>query len=473
MASEIKLPELGENLESGEVLDVKVAEGDTVTEGQTLLELEAEKSTVEVPSPQAGKLARLLVKKGDQIKVGQTICVIEGPSGQNGGAKAAPARTAETTKTPPAEPDSPPSTKRAEIAEPAPEEAQEVREKAQQDAPARPTAAPAHEETPPKTDGDRARPAPPVKQPQAPAMPAARPSGNAVETVPAGPATRRLARELGVDLNQVQGSGRGGRVTEEDVKSYVRQLASGVAAHGFSVQAPPLPDFERWGPVERKPLEAIRRRTAEQMSLAWNVIPHVTQHDEADITDLDAFRRQQEGTGPRLTVTAFALRAAANALKQFPQFNSSIDLAGGQLILKRYYHIGVAVDTERGLLVPVIRDVDKKSVRELAQELADMAERARQRKLSADEMRGATFTITNLGSIGGTGFSPIVNYPQVAILGLSRARLQPVIRDGQVVPRLVLPVSLSYDHRVIDGADAARFTRRLAEMFENPLLMLL
>jgi pyruvate dehydrogenase E2 component (dihydrolipoamide acetyltransferase) len=224
-------------------------------------------------------------------------------------------------------------------------------------------------------------------------------------------------------------------------------------------------------------LESVRRRTAEQMAVAWNQIPHVTQNDEADVTDLDAFRRQQDAKGkdvkPRLTVTAFALKAAAILLKQMPQFNSSLDLAGGQLITKKYVHIGVAVDTDRGLLVPVLRNVDQKSVHELALELGDIAERARQKKLPVDEMRGGTFTITNLGGIGGTGFTPIVNWPEVAILGMSRAKMAPVFRDGQFVPRLMLPLSLSYDHRVIDGADAARFTRKLADMLEKPMLMLL
>jgi pyruvate dehydrogenase E2 component (dihydrolipoamide acetyltransferase) len=209
------------------------------------------------------------------------------------------------------------------------------------------------------------------------------------------------------------------------------------------------------------------------VSLSWSLIPHVTQHDLADISDLEAFRKEREGRGPKLTVTAFALKASAIALKQFPQFNSSLDLAAGQLILKRYCHIGVAVDTERGLLVPVVRDVDRKSVHELAQELADLAERTRQKKIQLDDLRGGTFTISNLGGIGGTAFTPIINYPEVAILGLSRSRSQPVVRDGQMVPRLLLPLSLSYDHRVIDGADAARFTRRVAEMLEQPLLMLL
>jgi pyruvate dehydrogenase E2 component (dihydrolipoamide acetyltransferase) len=282
-----------------------------------------------------------------------------------------------------------------------------------------------------------------------------------------------LARELGVDLTHVPGSAPGGRITPEDVKAFVRQQEAQPAARGPGLQPPPLPDFERWGPVERRPMDAVRRKTAEQMSLAWSLIPHVTQHDQADITDLEAFRKQQDGRGPKLTITAFALKAVAIALQQFPQFNASIDTKAAQLIWKRYYHVGIAVDTERGLVVPVLRDVDKKSVLELAEELNAAAERTRQRKIQAEELRGGTFTITNLGGIGGTGFTPIVNYPEVAILGLSRSRLQPVVHEGHIVPRLILPLSLSYDHRVIDGADAARFTRRLAEMLEKPLEMLL
>ena len=234
-----------------------------------------------------------------------------------------------------------------------------------------------------------------------------------------------------------------------------------------------MPDFEKWGAIEKKPLEGIRKKTAEQMSVAWSLVAHVTHHDRADITDLEAFRKQQEAQGTRLTVTAFALKAVAIALQQFPQFNSSLDLASGQLVLKRYYHLGVAVDTDRGLLVPVIRDVDKKSVQDVGKEMSDLAERARQKKVSIEDMRGGTFTITNLGGIGGTAFTPIVNWPEVAILGLSRSRLEPVYRNGQLAPRLLLPLSLSYDHRVLDGADAARFVRRLVEMLENPFLMLL
>jgi pyruvate dehydrogenase E2 component (dihydrolipoamide acetyltransferase) len=283
-----------------------------------------------------------------------------------------------------------------------------------------------------------------------------------------------LAREWGIDLLQVPGSGRGGRVTEADVKRFVKQLATGPAVPiAAATVAPPLPDFSKFGPVERQRLSGVRKATAKQMALAWGLIPHVTQHDLADITDLEAFRKQQDGKGPKLTMTAFALKAVAVALRQYPQFNSSLDLAAGQLVLKRYHHLGVAVDTEQGLLVPVLRDVDKKSIHELAGELTAVAERARKREIGPDDLSGGTFTITNLGGIGGTSFTPIVNYPEVAILGMSRARLEPVVKDGVVVSRLLLPLSLSYDHRVIDGADAARFTRGIAQLLEQPLLMLL
>jgi pyruvate dehydrogenase E2 component (dihydrolipoamide acetyltransferase) len=442
MATEIKLPALGEKLDEGDVLDVRVKPGDTVSKGQALLEIEAEKSTVEVPSPMDGKITEVRVSKGDRVKVGQVLCLIEGTAAETKEAAAAP---------PVREAPKEPETRPAKAAPPAPEK----------------TAAVAVATAPP---GDGRKPEPsPVKR-----------DGAAPGKLPlAGPATRRLARELGVDLNRVPGTAPGGRVSEEDIKVFVRQIASGggesitPTAPIAPTATPALPDFSRWGAVEKKPLDGIRRATAAQMSLAWSTIPHVTQHDLADVTDLDAFRREQDGKGPKLTVTAFALKAAAIVLQQFPQFNASLDSGAGQLILKRYYHIGVAVDTERGLLVPVIRDVDQKSVQQLAQELGDIADKARQKKITREEMQGGTFTITNLGGIGGTAFTPIVNWPEVAILGMSRSRLQPVVRDGKVEPRLLLPLSLSYDHRVIDGAAAARFTRRLADLLEKPLLMLL
>ena len=431
MAEEIKLPALGENVAEGDVVDVKVKVGDDVKEGQALAEVEAEKSTVEVPSPLAGRIAQILIKRGDKVKTGQTLMTLDGA---NGKPAAAPAQaSAPKTGTAPQEATQP----APDVKPPPPAEAK---------APAPPPAAPAP-------------------------MPAATPASEDA-IVPAGPATRGLAREWGIDLGQVPGSGPKGRVTQDDVKQFVRALASG-GGGGVRAAAMHLPNFAQWGPVEYKPFDSIRRKTAEQVVLAWTTVPHVTQHDSADVTEIEAFRKQQEGKGPKLTVTAFVLKACAILLKQMPQFNASLDLAKGQLVLKNYCHLGVAVDTERGLLVPVLRDVDKKSVHEIGKEMAELAERARLKKISADDMRGGSFTISNLGGIGGTGFTPIVNYPEVAILALSRARLQPVYRDGQFVPRLILPLSLSYDHRVIDGADAARFTRRLGEMLENPLVMLL
>jgi pyruvate dehydrogenase E2 component (dihydrolipoamide acetyltransferase) len=449
MASEIKLQALKENVDTVEVNAVRVAPGDVVAKDQTLLEVQADKAALDVPSPVAGRVTQVLVKPGDQVKIGQTYCIIDGGNGE-AATPAAPAR--EKAKEKEKEPDAGPARTAEQVIGRFEEETEE------------PTAAE-------RRGIEKALP------PKPPAFERHVPGPNE-RVVPAGPATRRLARELGIDLRQVRGTGRHGRVLEEDVKEYVRQLASGpppvaLPAPGGAAQAPPLPDFSEWGPVDAQPLGAVRKATARQMALAWGLVPHVTQHDLADVTDLDAFRKQQDGKGPKLTVTAFVLKAAVILLRELPHFNSSLDLANNRLVLKRYYHVGVAVDTEGGLLVPVIRDVDKKSIHQLAAELTATAERARQRKLDAAELRGGTFTITNLGGIGGTAFTPIVNYPEVAILGLSRSRLEPVVRGGQVVPRLMLPLSLSYDHRVIDGAAAARFTRRLAEMLANPLLMLL
>jgi pyruvate dehydrogenase E2 component (dihydrolipoamide acetyltransferase) len=436
MATEIKLPMLSESVSEGAVLELRVKEGSAIKEGETLLVVEAEKSTVEVPSPVTGKLSKWLVKKGEVVKAGQTLARAEAGDGQP--AKPTPKAEQKPEKEPP---------KAAKEAEPKVESPPEPARKT--------TAATASKPAPTDTNGrhgDGPR------------------SGGDGHLVPAGPATRRLARKLGVDLERVPGSGPRGRITQDDVIAFSQQRAQPLVA-GVSA-APALPDFAKWGPVEPQNLQLIRRKTAEQMSLAWSQIPHVTQHDLADVTDLEAFRKTQDGKGPKLTVTAFALKAVAVALKAFPHVNASLDVGASRLILKHYYHIGVAVDTERGLLVPVIRDVDRKSVRVLAAELTDIAEKARQGKLPIEDMKGGTFTITNLGGIGGVGFTPIVNWPEVAILGLSRARLEPVVKDGQVHPRLMLPLSLSYDHRVVDGADGARFTRRVAAMLENPLLML-
>ena len=293
--------------------------------------------------------------------------------------------------------------------------------------------------------------------------------------VPAAPSVRRFARELGIDITDVSGSGAGGRITSEDVKEHVK--AQLVRSSGGAQQAPALPDFSRWGEVSFEEMTSIRRITAEQMARAWRTVPQVTQHDLADITDIEDLRAHYqariEAKGGKLTLTAILVKVAAAALRVFPNLNASIDMENTRIVRKHYVHIGVAVDTERGLLVPVIRDADRKSIAVIARELDDLAQRARNRKLLPDEMQGATFTISNLGGIGGTAFSPIVNWPEVAILGVSRGRTQPQWRDGQWHPRLMLPLSLSYDHRLVDGADAARFTRWIAEALERPLLLLL
>lgn len=416
MPVDITLPDLGENIAEGGVLEIRVKPGDTIGEGDTIVVIEAEKSTVEVPAGVNGTIQEVLVKKGDMVKPGAVL-----------------ARAEVGAVVPKPEP-----AKTEVKVEPKPDKVTVP-----------PRQSPGH-----GRNGDNS-----------PAHPPRFTAGN---FLPAGPATRRLARKLGIDLARVHGSGPRGRITQDDVIALAQHTGGGGTV---AVAAPPLPDFTKWGEIENRPLEVIRRKTAEQMSVAWTQVPHVTQHDLADVTDLDAFRRAQEGE-PKLTVTAFVLKACAVALRAFPHFNASLDTASNQLVVKRYIHIGVAVDTDRGLVVPVIRDADQKSIRQLAADLADIADRARHRKISVEDMRGGSFTVSNLGGIGGTAFTPIVNWPEVAILGLSRARLEPVVRDGAVVPRLMLPLSLSYDHRVIDGADGARFCRRIAAMLENPMLLL-
>ena len=422
MSIEFKLQALKENVEIVEVNAIKVNVGDIVTKDQPLVEVQADKAALEVPSPAAGKITQILIKQGDQVKIGQLIFVID-PAGSG---------AAVASSSPP----------------PVPQKT--------------PVVAPTHAPAPVSVATATAtatKTAPIVL------------SHDNNKVIPAGPSTRRIARELGVDLGHVPGTGRHGRVSEDDVRSFVRGSGSN-GSSGGSISVPPLPRFEDFGTVERQPMSAIRRATAKQMSLSWSIVPHVTQSDLSDITDFEAFRKSQT-KGPKFTISAFAMKAVVVLLKEYPVFNSSIDVAGNQIIHKKFYNIGVAVDTENGLLVPVIRDVDKKSIAELAEELTSIAERARQRKLDSKDLTGGTFTITNLGGIGGTGFTHIVNYPEVAILGISRGRLEPVVHNGEIVPRLMMPLSLSYDHRVIDGAIAARFTRRLAEMLENPYQLLI
>jgi pyruvate dehydrogenase E2 component (dihydrolipoamide acetyltransferase) len=447
MPTDFTLPELGENIAGGDVVRVLVAAGDSVKKDQPVLELETDKATIEVPSSVSGTVKEVRIKQGERVKVGQVVLTLD-----NGAAPAQDSAKAATADQPKVQPAA------------APEEgglSQEVPAAVASSAPA-PEAKPKRGEVVDIRGGARNAPA---AQPQA----EAEPQGPAA---PAAPSVRRLARELGVDIRRVAGSGPAGRISADDLQAFVRNaLAGGVPAGAPSS----LPDFSKWGEVERKAMSNIRRKTAEHLTHAWNAIPHVTQHDKADITALEALRKQYspqaEKAGGKLTMTAIALKIVAGALRKFPQFNSSIDIARNEIVYKKSIHVGVAADTERGLLVPVIRDVDRKGIIQLAAELGAASDRARAGKLSLDDMQGGGFTITNLGGIGGTSFTPIVNWPEVAILGISRGAREPVYVDGAFEPRLMLPLSLSYDHRVIDGADAARFLRWVAEAFEQPFVM--
>jgi pyruvate dehydrogenase E2 component (dihydrolipoamide acetyltransferase) len=428
--TEIKLPALGEGIEGGTIVAVAVKQGDAVKQGQELLTIETDKASVPMPAPADGTVVELRVKPGDKVNIGAVLAVL---SGQKASAPAAGAPKAAAT-------------------EPAHAVAQEPAPTATATAP------------------------PPSK----PSAGNGQGNGRGGPPVPAGPATRRLARELGVDLHEITGSARGGRVTIDDVKTFVKkrvtQPAPAAVAAGTPA-LPPLPDFSKYGPVEKRPVSNLRRKIAENLTLAWHAAPTVTQFDLADITELEAGRKRiVEGLpkgSPKVTMTVLAIKAVVSALKEFSAFNSSLDLALGVQVFKQYFHVGIAVDTERGLVVPVIRDADKKSIRDLAREVAELAEKARAGKLTIEEMRGGTFTITNLGGIGGTAFSPIINYPEVAILGMARSSLQPVVREGKVEARLMLPLCLTYDHRVIDGADGARFTTRLAQLFSDPIRLLM
>jgi len=427
MSRPFVLPDLGEGLVEAEIVRVLVKEGETIAEDAPLLEVETDKAQVEIPSPMAGRIEKVHVAPHQTVRVGEVLVTFA-----DGAA--------------PATADRAPSTARS----------------------ARPQTSP-------------------------PPSPPSRPvSSERQGPVPATPSTRRLARELGVDLRSVRGSGPGGRVLDEDVRAAAARPAGhdGAAAAPAApregparplarvgLEPPPLPSFEQWGPVERQPLSHLRRTIAERMALSAALIPHVTHFDRADITELDALiRRNLEPArerGVTLTLTSFLLKATALALREHPVFNASLDADAGELIVKRYHHLGVAVAMERGLIVPVIRDVDRKPLMELARELAALAQRVRDGKATLDDLRGGTFTITNLGALGGTGAIPIINYPEVGILGVARAREEAVVRDGQIVLRLMLPLSLTFDHRVADGADGARFASDIVRRLERPDQLLL
>jgi pyruvate dehydrogenase E2 component (dihydrolipoamide acetyltransferase) len=422
MAKEFKLPDLGEGIHEGEVLAVRVSVGQAVKEGDIILEVETDKAAVEIPSPYTGTVLEILVKPGDTIKVGQVLMTFSAPGEKTA---AAPEPAAAVPKA-------------ATVPEPAAAASQ--------------------------APGPRQGP------------------------VPASPATRRLAREMGVDLALVPPSGAVGLVSADDVRAFAargKAMEAPAVARPQPVAASPaptpdrtpeLPDFSKWGPVERVPLRSIRRATAKQMSLAWSRIPHVNSQDYVDVTRLEVFRRKHkkdiEALGGRLTFTVFALKAAATALKAHPRMNASLDTAAGEIVLKKHYHIGVAVNTEEGLVVPVVRDVDNKSIKELAVELHALVQRAHARKIGLEEFQGGTFTITNAGALGGWTFAPIINHPQVAILGLGQGRLKPAVVRGEkgltIAARLIMPAVLCIDHRVLDGADAVNFLKIFKRIMADP-----
>ena len=460
---EFKVPELGENVEQGDVTRVLVKVGDTISLEQPVVELETDKATIEVPSSVAGVVKDIKVKAGDKVKVGAVILTVDEASTSVGtGNGATPAAVAAP------QPEAKPEPRQQEKA------AEKVVAMPRRDAP--PLPAPAPEPPAPAAQAMASQGRAPAAQPRTEAGPAA----------PASPSVRRLAREIGVDINEVHGTGHGGRISDEDVKEHARRILSSVPSTalgaGGAIARPaggpasvPLPDFEKWGPIERQPMTNIRRKTAEHLSHAWNTIPHVTQFDKADITPMEElrakFRKQVEQAGGNLTVTAVLVKVLAAAVRQFPQFNSTLDVENSAIVYKKYINIGVAVDTEFGLLVPVIRNAEQKNITQIAVELHQLSEKARAKKLSLDEMSGGGISISNLGGIGGTYFTPIVNWPEVAILGVSRGIIEPAWRDGKFEPRQLLPLSLSYDHRAIDGADAMRFLRWVVQAIEQPFLL--
>ncbi len=427
---EMALPELGENIDSADVLNVLVKSGDMIEKDQSILEIETDKATIEIPATVSGKVVEVLIKSGEKAKVGQTLIKVETGDASEIVTETKSAKEEVKAKVIPLQP---------------------VEQKAEA----------------PK--GERESILPYERDQQPPVLKGA---------APAAPSVRRMARELGIDINQVPGSGPAGRISMEDVKAFVKKLSEGkISAPSVGIKQEPLPDFAKFGAVDRKPMSNIRAKTAEHLSYAWSSIPHVTQHDNADITELEkirkAFNPKIEKAGGKLTVTSILLKVVTSALKIFPQFNSSIDMEKKEIIYKKYFNVGVAVDPEHGLTVPVLKNVDQKNLIALSVELNTIAEKARIRKTSLEELQGGCFTITNLGGIGGTAFTPIINSPEVAILGVSRSSQQPVFIDGKFEPRLILPLSLSYDHRIIDGADAARFLRWVCEALEQPMKILI
>ncbi|MUP45959.1 biotin/lipoyl-binding protein [Gramella sp. BOM4] len=453
MAEEIKIPQISEGVEKATVNEVLVSEGDQIEKDQSLIVVESDKASVEIPSPKAGTVETIKVSEGDEVEVGDVILTLEvsgGDSEENSEEKSGKKEDSQEGQEEATENDSEDSKskksgkKQEETSEDEEEKADEEDKSGKEEKPGK------------SSEKDKEDPS----------------KSGTGENVPAAPGVRRFARELGVDISQVSGSGEGGRISREDVKAHAK---GGGQKQTTSLSK--LPDFSEFGETEVKKLSGIRTATAENTSAAWKEIPHVFQFEEADISGIEEFmekhKEKAEKAGGKLSITAILIKIAATALQRFPKFNASVDMENEQMILKKYVNIGVAVDTEKGLLVPVIRDVDKKGLIEIARELVELAEKAREGKLDPDSMKGGNFSISNLGGFGGTNFTPIIYHPQVAILGVSRAAKKPVYVDGNLEPRNILPLSLSYDHRLIDGAEGVQFLHWIAKALEDPYEALL
>ncbi|PLW98710.1 MAG: branched-chain alpha-keto acid dehydrogenase subunit E2 [Marinilabiliales bacterium] len=430
MIKEIKLPEIADNIDVATVVSIHVSVGDTVSQDESIAEMESDKAVFDLPTDTAGTIKEIKVKEGDEVKVGQVVLTVD--TGDGGEEKE--------------EKDEEKSEAKAEVKEKIESEEKDEVEDQEEEI-----------EEKEKEEEDK------EEEPK-----------SSKKEVAASPSVRRLARELGVEIHKVEGTGPYNRISAEDVKAHAKSI---IQQSGDKVTVKDdyeLPDFSKYGDIERQPMDKIRKITADNMTASWQTIPHVFQFDKADVTNLETFRKKYEKVvekeGGKLTVTSILLKITAKALEKFPKFNASLDFNNKEIIYKKYIHMGVAVDTERGLLVPVIRDVNKKTITELSVELGEMAEKARNKKIMPDELQGGNFAISNLGGIGGTGFTPIVYRPNVAILGVSRSSTEPVFINGEFKPRMMLPLSLSYDHRLIDGAEAARFLRWICEALENSLI---
>ncbi len=441
MKKEIKIPDIAENVETGLIAGILVSKGDKVEEDQSVVEIETDKATTDIPSPYAGVVDEIKVKEGDEVKVNQVIMIIEVEEEGEGEKKEGKGEKEKDEA----------KEKEAEKKE---EEAKKKEQEEEKEEPAEGK----KEEEKEKTEAK-----------------AGEKEEKDLSDVPASPSVRRMAREMDVDITKVKGTGPGNRISAEDIKKYAGE-AEAAPAEKAETKAIELPDFSQWGTTSREPMTTIRKITSKNVQQSWQAIPHVTQFDEADITELENFRKRYqskaEKAGGKLTVTAILLKIAGFALQKFPRFNASIDAQNEELVYKHYYNVGIAADTPKGLLVPVVRDVNSKSLIDLSVELTELAQKARDKKIAPEEMQGGNFTISNLGGIGGTAFTPIILPPQLAILGVARSEYKPVYVNGELEKRLIIPLSLSYDHRVIDGADGARFLRWICDVIEDPYAIL-